>query len=164
MSEVLFYFLFFLVLSGGYGSSPPPPLPCPSPEDRNNAWYTGGTCSGSYTCCFGEPVLDPISGNFSDMSCCYAYGTGGPYKCCGRSDDKSELLLLLLLIPVIFGIIIGIIYCSIGTCCCKRSVYKNPIPIKSENKNNPTSEPIKSDTSIELENISLDTVIVELED
>lgn len=123
MSPVLFCLLFIIVLFSGYSPPPPPPLPCPISEDRENAWYTGGTCSARYSCCFDESVMDSLSGNSSIMSCCYAYGTTGPYKCCGRSDDESSLLLLLLLlIPVVPTIIFGIIYCSIGRCCCKMLV------------------------------------------
>lgn len=88
------------------------PLPCPSPEDRINAWYSGSYCYESYSCCFTEGIIDS-NGNSTAMSCCYAYGTDGPYKCCGL-NPYYPLFFLLLLIPVI-GILFAITYiCFMG--------------------------------------------------
>jgi len=103
---MLFFVLFIAITSAGY-SPPYPSLPCPSTEDRKIAWYTGGTCSQRYSCCFDEEI--DLNGNFTVMSCCYAYGNNGPYKCCGRDYDKGSpaifLLFLLPASPVIFLII-----------------------------------------------------------
>lgn len=132
--------LFIIVVSGGYVTSP---LPCPTPEDITNASYTGGTCSERYSCCYAESVMNPTNGNFSIMPCCYAYGSDGPYKCCGRSPDYSAFLLLLLLIPVTPAIFL-IIY----ICCCGTKPTQN---------NQSVPEAVKSDESIELETITVES-------
>ena len=122
MSLILFSLLFVIVISGYV---PPrhasPTIPCPIFSNRSDALYTGQVCSERYSCCFSESIMDPISGNFSTMSCCYAYGTNGTYKCCGRNSDYSVLLLLLLLLPIT-PFIIGLIY----ICCCKGKDDPNP--------------------------------------
>ena len=54
------------------------PVQCPAPEDRLSAWYSGKTCDFSnFGCCFDEII------NGDKISCCYAYGSDGPLKCCG---------------------------------------------------------------------------------
>ena len=175
MLPVLFCFCFIFVVFGGYSPPNPtsPPLPCPTPEDRDIASYTNGTCSGRYSCCFDEQVMDPISGNFSTMSCCYAYGATGPYKCCGRSPDHSELIFLLFALPPLPFIFL------IFYCCCKacgsdnrqhpvltKSVNSAPEPVTPDPESGVTDpEPINTDSSIELETIIVESnSSVELED
>lgn len=34
------------------------PLPCPVPQDRENATYNGGLCFRSYSCCFRELIVE----------------------------------------------------------------------------------------------------------
>lgn len=48
-------------------SSTTPPFPCPTPEDRVSAWYTGGPCSGSYSCCFSESIISSYIHTITDM-------------------------------------------------------------------------------------------------
>lgn len=97
--------------------------------------------------------MDPISSNFSNMICCYAYGTDGPYKCCGSDFDQNSLLFLLLLLPIPIILILGIIY------CCRESVNKNHQTPGQINKNQPNPGSLISDTSIQLETITLETVM-----
>lgn len=84
-------------------------LQCPHPEDRANAWYSGKTCDSfcsSWGCCFNEL----IDGNTT--SCCYAYGTDGPIKCCGsdvsRDWNTYFFILLFLIVCCLFG---SMIFC-----------------------------------------------------
>ena len=160
MFPALLCLCFTFVISGYVPPSPTaPPLPCPTPEDRNIAYYTNGTCSERYFCCFNEEVIDLITGNFSNMSCCYAYGADGPYKCCGRSPDNSWPIFLLFALPPLPFIFL-LFYCFYKT--CKTGYSKQPLPTKSAN---PIPEPIKPDESIELETIDLETMtVVELEE
>jgi len=86
-------------------SSTPVPLPCPTPEDRAVAWYSGRLCASSYSCCYTEPL-----GN-TTASCCYSYGSDGPYKCCGRDPELGFIIgmsvvggLCLILIIVLVSV------------------------------------------------------------
>ena len=73
---------------------------CPTPEDRKHAWYSGRVCKhpNNYQCCFNELI------NNHTMSCCYAYGTDGPIKCCGRdppSNDDFDMLTMVIVACVV---------------------------------------------------------------
>lgn len=84
--------LLFLCVIGVFGGGD-----CPVPEDRQLAWYSGAPCqSTKVSCCFTELI------NNVSLSCCYAYGTDGPIKCCGR-DDTS--IIVLASIFSVFGVL-----------------------------------------------------------
>lgn len=163
---MLLIILSIVVVSGGYSPPNPtsPPLPCPTPEDRENATYTGGVCYGRYSCCFDELV------NNSTMSCCYAYGSDGPYKCCGRNPDSSDLLFLIILIPCSPLIIIISVYLVVGCInCCKKQVdepielqsVKSEKPVEVQSKETVNLESVKSDETVKIESTgSGETVIL----
>lgn len=153
MSILLICSFFILSVFGGYSPPNPtsPPLPCPTPEDRDNAYYTNGTCSGRYSCCFNEPVIDPISGNSSNMSCCYAYGADGPYKCCGRTNDHSELIFLLFALPPLPFVFL-LFY------CCYKAFKTDDRQLSISTKSiNSIPQPINPDPTIELETIVVES-------
>jgi hypothetical protein len=81
----------------------PSPPQCPTPEDRAHARYNGQTCSLPYGCCFSEQM-----GN-ETVSCCYAYGSDGPYKCCG-SPSTGEIILAVAIGFIFMSIIIGMVF------------------------------------------------------
>ena len=86
-------------------NSPPAPHQCPVPEDRARAYYNGQVCyTAQYSCCFTEKFENGTA------PCCYAYGSNGPYKCCGAVSDG-----------VIAAYIIGgfaILGCMVGIPVC----------------------------------------------
>lgn len=85
-----------------------PPYQCPTPEDRARAWDSGQTCGPSYSCCFTE-----TRGN-STASCCYAYGSDGPYKCCGRTLSDRDFIIIMSVVfggaGLVFIIIVLVVY------------------------------------------------------
>lgn len=81
------------------------PLPCPVPQDRENATYNGGLCFRSYSCCFRELIVEK---NKTSL-CCYAYGEEGAYKCCGRITNDSGLILALVLTTIFAVAVISIV-------------------------------------------------------
>lgn len=90
-----FFVIILILVLSVYDASPPPPLQCPVPEDRAKAWYNGDKCSIGYSCCFNE-LIDNRT-----LSCCYAYGSDGPYKCCERASQTWFIILLSLLASLI---------------------------------------------------------------
>lgn len=113
--------LLLLVFLSNYQcySPPPAPLQCPVPADRAIAWYNGKLCYERYACCFTENR----GGNIT-ASCCYAYGSDGPYKCCGIGHDYTLIIVLSSVFGVIFlgfagfyvgPIILGYLFVDTGT-------------------------------------------------
>lgn len=64
-------------------------LQCPTQEDRAIATYSGYGCYRDYGCCFQESI-DNIG-----VSCCYAYGSNGPYKCCSNGAILTDIIVIL---------------------------------------------------------------------
>lgn len=138
---MLVFLLFITIIFAGY-SPAIQPLPCPSTEDRKIAWYTGTYCYQAYSCCFDEQV-EGSDGNYTVMSCCYAYGNNGPYKCCGRDNNKgSSAIFLLFLLPASPFIFLILYFCW-QVCCMAISNY--PLP-----KTKPIQN-LESDTDVVLE-------------
>ena len=88
----MLFVLLFLVVEG---------LDCPVPEDRRNAWYSGKQCNSIDSCCFNEVIDVNPSSNGTSTTCCYAYGTAGPIKCCGF--DETRKIPFIVVMSVAFG-------------------------------------------------------------
>ncbi len=79
---------------------------CPTNEDRLDAFYIESACVCRNCCCFDEIFLDPNSGNMTNTSCCYEYGSNGPVKCCKLNSIQVDIKEVLLSIFVPIGIIV----------------------------------------------------------
>lgn len=90
-------------------------MQCPVPEDRLNAWYRGICSGGNYDCCFNE----------INTTCCYAYGSNGPIKCCGIETDHvfmifGIIMLVLISIAIICLLLMCVLQCYVY--CKKESM------------------------------------------
>lgn len=103
-------------------SSGPVPMPCPTPQDRAIAWYSGSQCVASYSCCFTEPL-----GN-TTASCCYSYGSDGPYKCCGRDPEIGFIIGM----SVSGGLCLIIIIVLVSVQSCRHYYKSRPILVRQQ--------------------------------
>ena len=96
---------------------------CPNEVEREHAWDSQKACGSSATgpCCFSELYMNPVTFNVTNTTCCYAFGTDGPLKCCGTNADTTGIIFGSVLGGVFITIIIIVISGVCNVCSKKQS-------------------------------------------